>query len=294
MADDRVVHGGRLGHGCVGRASVASARLAQPWHGRRSPVRARNSGGSAWRVPPLARRTAFAGPSAPSPCRRSRDRSRWRTRSTIRPARRRRSPPNRRGGVICRSSSQPTASRMAGLLGPHAAVPPSARTRNRRVPDRRLAGLQPRRAAASGRRSPGRRSCLWQYCSLGAVVGIAQALQGHDAPDDGRIDRPQAVAVVEAGEHPPLGGGQRLAPQRQQPPPLAPLQQPVDSAEEAVPTQQARCRRSSPDTAAAASPPAPAGTTRGCPAAARCRRTGRNAEMIDSGTMIVRDQELTA
>ena len=69
---------------------------------RRVDAASRNSGGKA-SCGRARRRTASAAPSAPWPCRRSRDRSRWRTRSTSRPARRRPSPPNRRGRRSARS-----------------------------------------------------------------------------------------------------------------------------------------------------------------------------------------------
>ena len=104
---------------------------------------------------------------------------------------------------ICRSSSQSIA-RARPDCRARTPLAASARTRDGRVPDRRLAGLQPGRARFCRRRSSGLRTVV-AVLHFGAVVGVAEALQGHDAPDDRRIDRPQPVAALEAGEHPPLG-----------------------------------------------------------------------------------------
>ena len=114
-----------------------------------------------------SRRIASARPSAPSPCRRSRDRTRWHTRSTSRPARRRRSPPSRRAACLL----APAASRRRGGSAGCSAPTPlgrNARTAMAVSQTGDLHGCSRSVPAAAGRRSPGRRAAAWQYC-IGAL-----------------------------------------------------------------------------------------------------------------------------
>ena len=107
----------------------------------------------------------------------------------------------------------------------------------RRVPHGRKAGLQAGRVFSSIVRA---RQLLEVVAQLGAVVVIAQALEGDDAPDDRREDRPQAVAVGKARRHPlarrrpgPGGGSGR---QRG----FEPLQRRIGPAKELLPARTSR------------------------------------------------------
>ena len=108
---------------------------------------------------------------------------------------------------------------------------------NRGIPHGRSAGLEPRGAI---------RLVFHEQVQLPPallhlrrVVITAHGPQGQDAPDDGREDRPQAVAAVKPLEHPTPAGGHSAAAQRAKADVVACLQQPIDTAKKSGPSAAA-------------------------------------------------------
>ncbi len=106
---------------------------------------------------------------------------------------------------------------------------------DRRVPDRRHAGLQADPVVLGDLEVI---ELLDRPADLGRLILIAQALQGDDRVDHRREDRPQAVGLLAMLHHPAMGGPQpRPAPGGRHVP-VEPFQHPVQAEEEAGPREQ--------------------------------------------------------